>query len=1109
MNKRSFGILAKQVLWTALRLMMVLFFVASSLSIPTLSAGAFVDENALKLNPTGNNLSGEMAAVAASTVTIAGSVGVSGVTLSYIDGTSKSVSSNRTGGYSITVSYNWTGTVTPQKKGYVFTPVSRAYTNLQTNQTAQNYSATLTPYAISGNAGVAGAMLNYTDGIARTAKADSTGNYSFSVSNNWTGTVTPSLPGYTFTPAYRSYSKVRANQKTQNYTAAAITYTISGNAGIPGATLRYTDGTAKTATADNMGAYAFTVSYNWSGTVTPVMAGYAFTPANRTYVHVLASQTSQNYAVSAIIYSISGNAGTPGATLSYTDGTPKTALADNTGAYSFAVSYDWSGVVTPTKAGYTFSPLNRSYSHVLSDQPVQNYSAAAITFTISGNAGVPGAALSYTDGTAKQALADGSGAYTFTVSYGWSGDVTPSLAGYTFSPVQRSYTNLLANLTAQDFTAAGITLTISGNVGLANASLYYTDGTAKTALADEAGAYSFTVPYGWIGAVTPAQTSYTFTPANRDYTQVTIDQNSQDYTAQHVPNLLSVIKVGTGSGSVTSSPEGIDCGSNCSYRFAHNSTVTLTAHPSAGSSFTGWEGACSGTGFCSVTLDQAKSITATFTLIEYRLNLTSLHGTLTRYPDKASYHYGDMVQLTALPEAGWTFEDWSGDLTGTAIPAVIPMNGDQSITANYTQIEYTLDLTSLHGNITRIPDQATYHFGDQVQLTAAANAGWSFMNWGGDGAGTDNPASIHIDGNKSVTANYSLNNYTLTITSLNGTVSKDPDQATYHYGDSVQLTAAPEMGWSFVNWSGDEVGSTNSIQITIHDNTSITANYAQNDYTLTIVSPHGSVAVSPDKFTYHYGDAVQLTSAPDLGWSFDVWSGDESGETNPFEITITGDTAIEANYVQTEYTLTVTSQHGSVDITPEQTSYHYGDTVQVAVTPDAGWLFGNWVGDTSSISNPLQLTVQGNTTITATYIKNEADLNVTHGSIPAAVNVGQAWSYTLTVSNAGPLDATNVLLTVPISTKLQFVSALAAGWTCNFTAGSLQCTLPKLNAGSYSTVTVNVKAQNTLGMVNDAAAVSSDVTDSILTDNTVNISTVIVNIPVTGTMYIYIPTVKK
>lgn len=150
-------------------------------------------------------------------------------------------------------------------------------------------------HMISGNAGAAGATLSYTDGTPKTATASGSGNYSFAVSYNWSGTVTPSLTGYSFTPAYRVYTFVRSDQTGQDYAATPITFTISGNAGVAGATLSYTDGTPKTATASGSGNYSFAVSYNWSGAVTPSLTGYNFTPSYRTYTNVLSDKTNQNY----------------------------------------------------------------------------------------------------------------------------------------------------------------------------------------------------------------------------------------------------------------------------------------------------------------------------------------------------------------------------------------------------------------------------------------------------------------------------------------------------------------------------------------------------------------------------------------------------------------------------------------------------------------------------------------------------------------------------------------------------------------------------------------------------------------------------------------------
>ena len=78
---------------------------------------------------------------------------------------------------------------------------------------------------------------------------------------------------------------------------------------------------------------------------------------------------------------------------------------------------------------------------------------------------------------------------------------------------------------------------------------------------------------------------------------------------------LSVNRLGTGKGTVTSSPAGINCGSDCLENYANGTIVTLKATQASGSTFTGWGGACSGKASCTVTLRQDQAVTATFNTV--------------------------------------------------------------------------------------------------------------------------------------------------------------------------------------------------------------------------------------------------------------------------------------------------------------------------------------------------------------------------------------------------------------------------------------------------------------------------------------------------------------
>src|SRR5205823_13765908 len=104
-------------------------------------------------------------------------------------------------------------------------------------------------------------------------------------------------------------------------------------------------------------------------------------------------------------------------------------------------------------------------------------------------------------------------------------------------------------------------------------------------------------------------------------TQVTIEGGTNlgdgsvtiTYGAAPVKHKLTVTRAGTGSGSVKSSPAGIGCGATCSASFAQGTSVTLTETPATGSRFTGWSGACLGTGkTCTLVMSADKAVTATF-----------------------------------------------------------------------------------------------------------------------------------------------------------------------------------------------------------------------------------------------------------------------------------------------------------------------------------------------------------------------------------------------------------------------------------------------------------------------------------------------------------------
>jgi uncharacterized repeat protein (TIGR02543 family) len=199
---------------------------------------------------------------------------------------------------------------------------------------------------------------------------------------------------------------------------------------------------------------------------------------------------------------------------------------------------------------------------------------------------------------------------------------------------------------------------------------------------------------------------------------------------------------------------------------------------------------------------------------------------VTRSPNAASYTYGQVVTLQAVPDAGYTFSGWSGDLTGTTNPVTLVMNANKSVTANFTANSYTLSISATHGSVTRSPNAASYTYGQVVTLQAVPDAGYAFSGWSGNLTGTTNPATLVMDANKSVTANFTAAQYVLTISAVHGVVTESPSQTSYTYGQVVTLQAVPDPNYVFTGWSGDASGTSASTTVTMTSDKSVVANFA-------------------------------------------------------------------------------------------------------------------------------------------------------------------------------------------------------------------------------------------------------------------------------------------
>jgi Divergent InlB B-repeat domain len=226
----------------------------------------------------------------------------------------------------------------------------------------------------------------------------------------------------------------------------------------------------------------------------------------------------------------------------------------------------------------------------------------------------------------------------------------------------------------------------------------------------------------------------------------------------------------TGSGTVASNPSGISCPSTCSHAFIGGSQVTLTASPTAGWVFSSWGGACSGSGGCTVQMNAASSVTATFVQnATLTVNVTG-SGSVTSSPAaincpstcSANFTPGTQVTLTATPADGYGFSGWGGACSGVG-NCVVTMNAAQSVTATFAQTQYTLNVSVAgNGTVTSSPSGIScpsvctmnYSSGTPVTLTATPAGGATFNGWGGACTGNGS-CMVTMNSIESVTAMFS------------------------------------------------------------------------------------------------------------------------------------------------------------------------------------------------------------------------------------------------------------------------------------------------------------------------------------------------------------------
>lgn len=362
--------------------------------------------------------------------------------------------------------------------------------------------------------------------------------------------------------------------------------------------------------------------------------------------------------------------------------------------------------------------------------------------------------------------------------------------------------------------------------------------------------------------------------------------------------------------------------------------------------------------------------------------------TVTNGTGDGAYLGGDVANIDSdAPETGYHFVNWTSDSGGaigdpnqTSTVYTMPPN-DAEVTANFEINTYTVIYNAgANGSITGTTPQTIDHGSDSEEVTATPDTGYHFVDW--DDGSTDNPRTdTNITADLTVTANFAINTYYLLYTAgIGGTITGTALQNVDHGNDGTEVTATPNPGYSFVDWS-DGVLTAARTDTNVIEDLSAVANFAQNpSYTLTVVDGAGSGSIPEGYITNIVAETRQD------GKVFKNWTTGDGGtiaapNSASTTYTMPGNNAtVTANFVE-GYILTVNNGSGSG-------GYEVSTVVPiVADAPVTGMQFDKWTGDVANVadvnSSTTTITIAGaDVEITATYAVDPATATpITNGSM--------------------------------------------------------------------------------------------------------------------------------
>ena len=390
----------------------------------------------------------------------------------------------------------------------------------------------------------------------------------------------------------------------------------------------------------------------------------------------------------------------------------------------------------------------------------------------------------------------------------------------------------------------------------------------------------------------------------------------------------------------------------------YGTAITAPADPTReGYTFAGWDTAIPAT-----MPAHNMTITAQWTVNQYTITFDTDGGSEVA---PITQDYGSAITAPAAPtREGYTFTGWD-----KTIPATMPA-GDMTITAQWTVNQYTITYDLDGGTAEGNPDTYTVET-DAFTIKNPTRPGYTFTGWSGTGLTGEDNLTVTIPkgstGNRSYTAHWSLNTYSITYDLNGGTASGNPTSYTVESA-TITLNQPTKTGYTFTGWSGTDLTGEDNLTVTIPAGStgdrSYTAHWSLNTYSITYDLDGGTASGNPDFYTVE-SSTITLNPPTRTGYTFIGWSGTDLSGSDNLTVTIPagsiGNRSYIAHWSLNTYSITYDLDGGTALGNPDFYTVE-SSAITLNEPTKAGYVFTGWSGTDLVGEDNLTVTIPAGST---------------------------------------------------------------------------------------------------------------------------------------------------